>query len=293
MVGIMQIRPFEYIKPGNVEEALALLETKKVEARVIAGGSEIVIYLKYRQINPKYIIDISDLTELKFIENDEGFLKIGPLITHHTLENSTLIQEKAYILGEAANQIGTVQVRNMGTIGGNIVNASPAADTATPLLALGAKLKLMNASRERVIPIESFFVHVKKTLLQSDELLTEIQIPHQPAKTGAAFMKVGRRAAHDLSIVNVATIITMDDGVCENIRIALGSVAPTPIRATKAEDYLQGKKMVDDIIEKASEIASEEISPISDIRTSAEYRIEISKALVRMTIKIAMDRIEV
>ena len=288
---LFRIRPFECFKPRSVLDALSLLEKMREEAKVIAGGTEVVIYLKSRQISPKYLIDISDLKELEFIREDDEFLRVGPLTTHHALEKSSLIQKRAHILGEAASQIGTMQVRNMGTIGGNLVNASPAADTATPLLALGASLKLMRGSGKRVVPIDGFFVHVKKTILQSNELLTEIQVPNQPPKTGAVFMKVGRRAAHDLSIVNVATAITVDEGVCKNIRIALGSVAPTPIRAKKAEDFLKEKTLEEATIKKASEIASEETRPISDVRASAHYRKEISKVLVRLTIQKAIDRI--
>ena len=170
------MRPFGYFKPSNLIEALSLLEKKGVGAKVIAGGTEIVIYLKSRQMSPKSLIDISDL-DLDFIKADDKFLRVGPLTTHNSLEKSSLIKEKAGILGEAAKQIGTAQVRNIGTLGGNLCNASPAADTATPLLVLGASLKLMNLSGERFVPIENFFLDVKKTLLQSDELLTEIKIP--------------------------------------------------------------------------------------------------------------------
>lgn len=287
---LYQMRPFEYFKPSNLNEALSLLKKKGEGAKVIAGGTEIVIYLKSRQMSPKSLIDISDLN-LDFIKADEKFLRIGPLTTHNTLEKSSLIKEKAGILGEAANQIGTAQLRNIGTLGGNLCNASPAADTATPLLVLGASLKLMNLSGERFVPIENFFLHVKKTLLQSDELLTEIQIPYQPPKTGAVFMKLGRRTSHDLSIVNVATKITMKKDVCEDSRIALGSVAPTPIRARNAEKHMVGKKFDEALIEKASEIASQETSPISDVRASAEYRKAVSKALVRTTIQRVIDLI--
>lgn len=288
---LFQIRPFEYLKPRSVHDALSSLEKMGEEAKVIAGGTEVVIYLKSRQISPKYLVDIGDLKELEFIKEDGEFLRVGPLTTHHALEKSPLVKKRACILGEAASQIGTVQVRNMGTIGGNLVNASPAADTATPLLALGASLRLMSISGERVVPIEVFFVDVKKTILQGNELLTEIQVPDQPPKTGAAFMKVGRRAAHDLSVVNVATAITVDEGACKDVRIALGSVAPTPIRAKKAEGFLKEKTLEKATIKKASEIASEEIRPISDVRASTYYRKEISKVLVRLTIQKAIERI--
>ena len=288
---LFQIRLFEYLKPRSVHDALSSLEKMGEEAKVIAGGTEMVIYLKSRQISPKYLVDIGDLKELEFIKEDDEFLRVGPLTTHHALEKASLIQKRTCVLGEAASQIGTVQVRNMGTIGGNLVNASPAADTATPLLALRANLKLMSISGERVVPIEGFFVDVKKTILQGNDLLTEIQVPNQPPKTGAAFMKVGRRAAHDLSIVNVATAITVDEGVCKDVRIALGSVAPTPIRAKKAEGFLKEKTLEKATIKKASEIASEEIRPISDVRASTCYRKEISKVLVRLTIQKAIERI--
>lgn len=289
---LFQIKPFEYFKPTSLHEALLFLEKVGEAGKVIAGGTEVVIYLKTRRISPKYLIDISDLKELEYIKENEKFLSVGSLNTHSTIEKSSLIKKRAHILGDSASQIGTVQIRNMGTIGGNLANASPAADTATPLLALGASLELMGTSGKRVVPIETFFIHVNKTLLQSNELLTEIQIPYSSPNTGAAFMKIGRRATHDLSIVNVATTVTIAEDVCKNVCIALGSVAPTPIRAKKAEAFLKEKTLEKATIKKAAEIALEEIQPISDVRASAYYRKEVSKVLVRMTIQKAIDEIE-
>lgn len=292
MTELLSMALFEYLKPRTVDEAIRLLEKVGGEAKVIAGGTEVVILLKSRLISPKYLIDIGDLREMDFVDFNGEILRIGALTNHRTLAKAPLVRDMAPILSEAASQVGTVQVQNMGTIGGNIVNGSPAADMATPLLAMEAKLKLNGCTGERIVPIDSFFLHVKKTCLQCNELLREIQIPISPPKTGASFIKVGRRMGHELSIVNVAITLTIDGDVCRNVRIALGSVAPTPIRAKRAESFLSGKALKDEAIGEAARIASEDTHPISDVRASADYRRELSRVLVQLAIKRAMERVE-
>lgn len=289
---LYSMRPFEYLTPRNMAEALSLLEEVGQEAKVVAGGTDLIPSLRLRLVSCKYLVDIRQLRELEFVESTGGkLLRIGALTKHATLERSPPVREMAYVLAEAAAQIGSPQIRNMGTVGGNLANASPCSDTATPLLAIGADLKLMRSSGERLIPLDDFFLDVKRTALQSDELLTEVRIPLPPQGTGCAFIKVGRRAGPDLALVSAATTITMEKDVCRSIRIALGSVAPTPIRAKKTESFLIGRTLENRIIGDASEIASEEIRPISDIRASAEYRKEISRVIVDLAIKKAMARI--
>lgn len=289
---LCSIRPFEYLTPTNMAEALTLLEKLGQEAKVVAGGTDLVPSLRLRLVNCKYLVDISRLSELEFVESTGGkLMRIGALTKHATLERSPPVREMAYVLAEAAAQIGSPQIRNMGTVGGNLANASPCSDTATPLLAMGADLKLVGSSGERLIPIDDFFLDVKRTALQSDELLAEVRIHLQPQGSGCAFIKVGRRAGPDLALVSAATAITMEKDVCRSVRIALGSVAPTPIRAKKTESFLMGMTLEDRVIGDASEIASEEIRPISDVRASAEYRKEVSRVIVDLAIKKAMARI--
>ena len=287
---LYSIKPFAYSAPKTLKETLLLIEKFGSEGTLIAGGTDLIPLLKLRFVTPRYVVDISNLSELDFIEEGDDSLRIGAVTRHRTLERSPIVSKSAPILADAASQIGSPLIRNMGTVGGNLVNASPCSDTSTPLLALGAKLQLVKSSGQRIVMIDDFFLDVKKTVIQHDELLTEVQIPHRPPKTGAAFIKVGRRTGNDLAIVSVAVSINIPNGVCKNVRIALGSVAPTPLRVRKAEASLVGKKLGEKEISEAAQISSEEIRPISDVRASAEYRREVSKVIVQMAINKAVDK---
>jgi CO/xanthine dehydrogenase FAD-binding subunit len=285
------MRPFEYFTPITIAETSSLLQKLGHETKIVAGGTDLVPSLKLRLFNTKHLVDISRVKELEFTEQDRGgVLRIGALTRHAAIEKSPAIRENAYVLAEAASSIGSPQVRNMGTIGGNIANASPCSDTAVPLLVLGANLRLVTSCDERLVPLDGFFRGVKETMLQSDQLLTEIQIPTQAPETGGAFMKIGRRTGPDLALVSAATAIVLEKDICRRVRIALGSVAPTPIRAKKAESFLTGKKLEGSVISEASEIASGESSPISDVRASADYRRKITPVAVEMTIRKAIAR---
>lgn len=288
-------KTFSYFAPISIAEALSLLDKYKDEAKIIAGGTDLMVMLSDREVSPRYIVDISNSKELGKIEDGKDFLRIGALTTHSVLESSRLIREKANILSEAAHQVGSVQIRNRGTIGGNLVNASPAADLAPALLALNANLKLVKSSGERLVPVEKFFTGVNRTVIGSNELLTEIQIPHQRGQSkgeiGGAFLKIGRRSSLTISVGCVAAVLTVNNGKCDDARIGLGAVAPTPIRAVKAETFLKGKVIDEDVMNKASEIASGETDPISDVRSSAEYRKIVSKVLVKRAIQQAIKRI--
>ncbi len=295
----LTIKPFEYLEPRSVNETISLLEKYGNDAKVIAGGTDLIPQLKEREIEPKYLIDISGIEELDYIEDDGVNLRIGAITTHSTLENSPIIMNKAAVLAEAVKGIGTVQVRNLGTIGGNLVNASPCADTAPPLVVLGASLNVVSPQRERLVPVEDFIKSVNETVLQKDELLTEIQIPPLPQNTGSAFIKIGRRVGYDLAISSVAAIATVEGEVCKEARIALGSCAPMPMRARKAEDFLKGKRLEEKAFEEAAEIIGKEISPSLLNRVSSrgfsragspEYRIEVTKVLVRKALKTATSR---
>ena len=234
--------------------------------------------------SPRYIFDIENLGELDYVREEEGTIRIGPVVKHSVLQVSPIIKKKIFILAEAVSRLATPQIRNVGTIGGNLCNASPCADTAPPLMVLGAKLKILSTKDERIISMEKFFSSVKKTALDRSELLAEIIVPPRPAGYGGAFMKVGRRAGHDMSLASGAIMVKLQKGRVEDVRIALGSVAATPMRAIETEIYLKGKKYSEENVKKAAEIAATEIKPISDVRASAEYRRHVVRSVIEMII---------
>jgi carbon-monoxide dehydrogenase medium subunit len=280
---------FNYLAPATLDEALSLLARYKGKARVIAGGTDLVPKLKRREIGaPEHVIDLKAVPGLDNIEYDAAGLSLGALVTIGAVETSAIIGEKFGVLAQAARSMASPQVRNRGTIAGNICNAVPSADSAPPLLTLGAKLKLISQKGERIVGIEDFFTGPNQTTLSNDEILEEIHIPHPPPNSQGIYLKLTPRRAMDLAIVGVAAVVTAQDGVCKDIRIALGAVAPTPVRAKKAEAVLKGQKFDDNLIEKAARTAAGEARPIDDHRASAEYRRDMVEVLVKRAIKQAI-----
>lgn len=284
------LKSFEYFEPRTVEEVVRILFMYGGEAKVLAGGVDLVPKMRKRQIQPKCLVSIQRIPGIDYIEGDgaEG-LRIGALTSLRSIELSPAIQKDYELLHEAIHQIASIQVKNMGTAVGNLCVATPASDIALPLLVLGAKLRIVGLTQERNVPIEKFFIGVGQTVLQPSEIVTEVLLPSPPAATGGAFLKLVRTAT-DVAKVNVAVTVTVTDGICQDIKIALGSVAPTPIRANKAEEALKGKKLDQETIAEAAETAAEETKPIDDIRSTAEYRKEVTKVLVRRAIEKASKR---
>ena len=287
------MRVGKYFAPKTLREACFLLSKYKEEARVIAGGTDVLVKLKHGEASPKCIINISDIPEQDYIvcEDDKG-LRIGALTTIHSIEASPTIQEKFSILAHGASQLGTIQIRNQATIAGNLCNASPSAELAPALLVLAARIRIVGTGGERTVPIEDFFTGPGQTVLKPDEILAEIQVPNLQPHSGGVYIKHTLRKALDLAIVGVAVMVTVDGDILSNARIALGAVAPTPIRARKAENILMGKRLDDDLLEKAGLIASGESSPISDVRSSADYRKKMVKVLVMRAIREAVEQIK-
>jgi len=281
-------RPSEYFKPTSVAEAIKLLEQYGEKGWLLAGGTDLLVE-KDPQV--EVLIDITGLG-LNYIKSDSQGVRIGATTTFADIAASSILQKSPYnVLAQAARQIGTPQTRNVATIGGNICHAVPSADSAPALLVLGAILSIADSGRERLMKIADFFQDVRKDALGSCELLTEIQLPTLPARTGTAFAKKGRVATADLAVVNVAVHVTIDDhNTCQDARIALGAVAPVPLRAREAEAMLQGKEPQEELLEKVALRASEEIKPISDVRSSAEYRQTLSRVLVERALKEAVAR---
>ena len=288
----MPLPKFEYLAPKTLSEACSLLAQHKGKARLLAGGTDLLVNMKGREFTPQYIIGLKNIKKLDYIKYDkaEG-LKIGALATINSIARSKEIQEKFHFLAIAASKMATNQIRNMGTIGGNLCNAAPSADFAPSLLCLGAKAKLVGSKKERVVALEGFFTGPGETVLQSDEILAEIQVPNQAPYSGGAYLKASRTAV-DLALVGVAAFITLKskDGICSDARIALGAVAPTPIRAKKAEEAIKGKKVTASLIEQAAKSASEEARPISDVRSSAYYRTEMVRVLTKRAIRQALEQ---
>jgi CO/xanthine dehydrogenase FAD-binding subunit len=282
------LRHFEYFEPRDVDETLSLLNQWKGDAKIIAGGTDLIPLMRDRLVTPNRVIDINKLSELEFIkETDEG-IEIGALTRLRAIETSPLVRERIPLLAETAEQVASIQVRNVGTIAGNLVNASPAADMAPSLLVHEAKVRTRRTGGKREIALSSFFTGVKETVLENDELVTDIFVPKMVAHTGGAFMKIGKRSALVISTASAASSITLNHGR-NNVRVALGSVAPTPVRARGVEDFLESHEITQNTIKEASDLVPNDISPITDHRSTAEYRKQVSKVLTKRTLTKAFE----
>jgi carbon-monoxide dehydrogenase medium subunit len=283
---------FEYFTPKKIEEALKLLsQYEEGECKVIAGGQSLIILMKQKLLTPKYLIDIKGLSDLDYIKlDDKQGLKIGALATHRSIEKSPVIQNGFSVLAEMEQNISSVETRNWGTIGGNVSHGDPGGDPVPVLIALNAKLKMTSLSGERIIDAEDFTLDYFETALRHDELLAEIQIPSIPPNTGVKFTKYSQIEG-DYATASVAVLITLDKNeICDNVRIALGSVGIAPMRAKKAEEILKGKKISDDLLAEAGQIASEEASPTTDAEVSEEYKRDLVKVLVKRVGREALAR---
>lgn len=284
---------FEYLPAVTVEEALDLLsEHKDDEYRIIAGGQSLNTAMKHRLIAPEYLIDIKGLSDLDYIKFDEKEgLKIGALATHRSLEKSQIVREKYSVLCEMEENVASVETRNWGTVIGDLCNADPAADPAPPLIALDATLTVASKGEERTVAAEEFAVDFFETTVQPGEMATEIQIPVIPPNTGVYFTKYSQMLG-DYALASVAVLITLDKKKekCTNARIGLAGVASAPVRAKKTEDVLKGKKITEALLAEAAEVVKTEISPVSGIEGSADYKRELAGTLLKRVGKIALER---
>jgi len=285
---LLKLPKFDHLEAKTIEEACSLLAKYKGKARVIAGGTDLLVSMKRREISPQYIINIKTIPNLDGINysQKEGVV-IGALATLAEIESSPLIQERFPILSSAAHQTGSPHIRNVGTIGGNLCNAAPSADMAPPLIGLGAKAKIKGLKGERVVTVEQFFLGPGESTLQVGEILTQILVPNPPPYTRGVYLKLPARTAIDIAVVGVAVVVTLDSqGInIVDAKVVLGAVAPTPIRARQAEDIIKGRMLNDELIAKAAQAAADEAKPISDVRGSASYRKEIVKVLTHRALK--------
>jgi len=266
---------FEMFQPATLEEASRLLKENGPGGRFLAGGTDLVIAMKEKGLLPKYIVDLKRVPGLGGIrENSDGSISLGALTTLYEIETSKLIKTKYPFLAQSAAEVGSIQIRNRATIGGNIANASPSADTSPALIALGATATIVSASGERKIAVEEFFKGPGQSVMNVDEIVTEITIPKTGPGLVGEYIKFSPREMMDLAYVGVAVAyhLAANDKKCTGVRIVLGAVAPTPIRAKRAEAILEGQVLSEALAEKVGQIAAEEAKPISDVRSSADYR---------------------
>jgi carbon-monoxide dehydrogenase medium subunit len=278
---------FEYLEVKSVRATSALLAQYEGKAKVLAGGTDLLVAMKRRWITPEYVINIKRIPGLDYVRYGEREgLKVGALATLHSLECSPIVQQRFPVLAIAISKMASLGIRNMATIGGNLCNASPAADTAPALIGLGALIKVEGPTGKRLSDVEEFFLGPGQNALQSDEVLTEIQIPNSPSRTRGVYLKLSRTAA-DLAIVGVTFFATFDSKHSSVIeaKIVLGAVGPTPMRARQAEVLIKGKGIKDVPVEKAAEIAAAEAKPISDVRASADYRQHMVKVMTAQAIR--------
>lgn len=279
---------FQYLEPQSVDEACHLLGELGERAKIIAGGQSLVVLLKHRITTPEYLIGIKALHELEYLNTDQDIIAIGALTTHRTIETSPLIKKELPMLVETERTVGSVQIRNWGTIGGNLCTGEPACDPGVALVALGAKVKVRSLRGEREIPLDEFFTGYLETALEPDEILVEIRVPRLKARTQGAYVKESIRAG-DYGVATAAVVVTLDGEKIEKARIALGAVGPTPVRAKRAEKAIVGRE-IDDALEAVGRLAAEESQPATDIEGSAEYKRRIVRLVSREALANAMGR---
>jgi len=280
-----------YINATTIDEVLRALSEQGERARVVAGATDLILELErgVRQ-GIDTLIDVTRIPKLDRITLDEdGVIHLGPMVTHNHCVESKLIRERATPLARAAWEVGAPQIRNRGTVAGNLITASPANDTITPLMALGASVTLQSLNGTRKVPLEDFYTGVRKTVMQPDEMLVEISFPAMMSTQRGAFVKLALRRAQAISVVNVTVVLNLDSDSVKSASITMGAVAPTIIHAPEAESFLVGKNLTDDILEEAARLAVNAAIPIDDIRGSAAYRREMVRVCTQRGLRSLRD----
>jgi len=283
------IPKFQYYSPESLDEALSLLAELE-NATPVIGGTDLMIAMRNGVSVPSHVVDLNEIPELNYVKEEEGIIRIGATATHSQVANSPLVAG-IHSLVDSVSRIGSPQIRNRGTITGNICNASPAADSAPPLLVHMAEVEIQSLDGKRVISIADLFAGSKINSLKPGELLIEIRIPVPPAGSASSFKRIGRRKAFTLSVVSAAAYIQMEGETCTDAKVAFGSVAITPIRVPEAENLLTGSKLDEETINAASKAVYEAVKPITDVRGTAEYRKDMCPVLMRRAIDQCLERL--
>lgn len=284
------MRRFELALPRSVDDCLKTLARRGPDAKVIAGGTDLLPQLKNSLLKPGLVVDLSGVAPLRRLGRTRKGLRVGAAVTARELELDPRVREDYLSLAEGGALIGSVQVRNLATVGGNLCNAAPSADLAPPLMALEAEAVIAGPRGKRQVPLAEFFQGVRRTVLAPDELLVELVVPAPGPRSGGNYLRHTPRRELDIAVVGVASQLTLSNGVCAKARIALAAVAPTPVRATAAEQALEGQPVTPEQIERAAELAVSAAQPISDQRGSAEFRRHLVRVLTRRTLTSALTR---
>jgi CO/xanthine dehydrogenase FAD-binding subunit len=278
------MRGFDFLSPTSLTAALRAIDETGRHCKILAGGTNVIPDLRSGGIRPRLVVDLGRVKALDYIREGKNAIKIGALTSINRLRESAVIQKQVPLLWEATQSFAGPLVRNRATVGGNLADASPAADTAVPLLTHNAKVKIRSLNNRRTVPLKAFFLDYRKTVLKPGEILTEIEIPSSPPGTKYSYCKLGRRNAMAVSVVSVAVSLRMKGKTCTDAAVALGAVAPTPLRMVAVEALLQGRKIDSELARQCGELAAKNASPVSDIRASAEYRRIACRNLAHRTI---------
>ena len=288
------MRPFTYLTPKTLDEAISLHQSHGERAKYVAGGTDVLVKIKEGRLAPDYLISLKHIIgqDRPFFNQETGELYIGAFCTHRSIEQSSLVEQRYPILHDAVKNIGSVQIRNVATIGGNLVNAVPSADGAIPLIALDGRANIYGPKGQRSMELGRFFLGPGQCDLEAGEILTEIVIPALPPRTGSAYVKHGRREAMELPMLGVGVLLSLGEDMltCTRARICLGVAAPTPFRALQAEKHLEGKPVDEDNLTEAGQIAGRESKVRDSIRGVAWYRREMVGVLVKRMGLRALER---
>jgi carbon-monoxide dehydrogenase medium subunit len=283
---------FDYRQPETLEEALALLHELGEDARVIAGGTALIIMMKQRLVMPDCLISLQKLRGLDHIDASNGEIHLGALTTHRSVEQSPVVRTRVPALAETYHQVATIRIRNVATVGGALAHADPNQDSPVMLMALGARVQLTSTAGTREVPIEEFFTDYYETVRQPDELVSEVIVPVPNPRSGSIYLKFLPRTADDYATVGVAATVSIDPSTqtCQDCRIAMGCVAATPVRAQAAETLIHGQRLTQALAHEAGALAQQVTDPLSDARGSADYKRAMAGVFVRRALEQAWQR---
>lgn len=290
------MRDFDYFEPKSIGEAVSVLSKYDGSAKALAGGTDLIVMMQNKKIRPKCLVNIKHIPNLNYIRYDAVHgLRIGALTTLGDIEKSAQIKKWHGILHQVAHKMASPSIRSVATVGGNLCNASPAADMAPPLICLLSKAKIAGPKGNRTVNLEDFFVGPGTTVLRSNELLLKVQIPPLPPRMAAVYLRHGKRGAAEVATVGIAAMLILESSGarCREARIAIGSAAPTPLRVPEAEKMLAGKVIDEALIEKVAQVVSDASRPISDVHSSAQYRKEMVELFTRRSLKLALSQLKV
>jgi carbon-monoxide dehydrogenase medium subunit len=281
---------FDFVAPRSPEDAVAQMRERGPGGKFIAGGTDLLLQTKARLAKPSYVLDLSRLSELERLDCRPGEgLWIGATVRMRTIQLSPLFHGPFGVVADGAKLVGSIQIRNLATIGGNVCNAAPSADVAPALLAAGARAEVLGPNGTRSVPLEQFFLGPRRTVLEPGELLLGVWVPEPAPGSGGQYLRHTPRKEMDIAVVGVGSFVTLDGGICADARIALGAVAATPLRATRAEAALRGQPLSTELIAHAARLAAEDARPITDVRGTVEFRRHLVNVLTQRTLSVAWN----